>query len=210
MSYSSQSAPAADSLDGLKQATTAVAVEPLLLRRWSPRAFSEQAVSEDDLRTLFTAATWAASSYNEQPWRFVVGRQGDDTYQRLLGCLTEANQGWAKAAPVLFASFAKRTFTHNNQLNFVAPHDVGAASATLAIQATALGLYVHGMAGYDAAALRAAFEVPEDFDPAACWALGYRGDPAALPEHFAKMEQAPRQRKSINEVVFNRWGQPVW
>ena len=92
----------------------------------------------------------------------------------------------------------------------MAPHDVGAASANLALQATALGLYVHGMAGYDAQALLDAFGVPADFDPVACWALGYRGDPAALPEHFAKMEQSPRQRRGINEVVFSRWDSPAW
>ncbi len=198
------------SLDETKRATTDTAVEPLLLRRWSPRAFSDQAVSEDDLRTLFTAATWAASSYNEQPWRFVLGRRGDESYGRILRCLVEANQGWAKAAPVLFASFAKRTSSRNGEPNPVAPHDVGAACANLALQATALGLYVHGMVGYDAPALRAAFEVPEDFDPVACWALGYQGDPAALPEHYAKMERAPRQRKGISEVVFSRWGQAAW
>ena len=199
-----------ESLDTIKQGTTDAAVEPLLLRRWSPRAFSDQAVSEGDLRTLFTAATWAASSYNEQPWRFVVGRRGDETYQRIFGCLTEANQGWAKSAPVLFASFAKRTFTHNNQPNCAAPHDVGAASANLALQATAFGLYVHGMAGYDAQALRVALEVPANFDPVACWALGYRGDPAALPEHFARMERSSRQRRGIDEVVFSRWESPAW
>ncbi len=202
--------PTSDSLDQIKLATPTAIVEPLLLRRWSPRAFSDQAVSDDDLRTLFTAATWAASSYNEQPWRFVVGRRGDEAYQRVFGCLTEANRGWARSAPVLFASFAKRTFTHNDQPNAVAPHDTGAASANLAIQATALGLYVHGMAGYDAPALRTALEVPEDFDPVACWALGHRGDPAALPEHFAQMERSPRQRKGIDEVVFARWGQSAW
>ena len=212
MNPSSQSPPmpAADSLDVTKRATTDAAVEPLLLRRWSPRAFSDQAVGEADLRTLFTAATWAASSYNEQPWRFVVGRRGDEPYRRILHCLTEANQGWAKSAPVLFASFAKRAFSHNDQPNAVAPHDVGAACANLAIQATALGLYVHGMAGYDASALRTALEVPTEFDPVACWALGYRGDPAALPERFEQMERSPRQRRGINEVVFARWGSPAW
>ncbi len=202
--------PTSDSLDQIKLATPDAAVEPLLLRRWSPRAFSDQAVSDDDLRTLFTAATWAASSYNEQPWRFVVGRRGDEIHGRIFSSLTEANRGWAKSAPVLFASFAKRTFTHNDQPNAVAAHDTGAAAANLAIQATALGLYVHGMAGYDAQALRAALEVPGDFDPVACWALGYRGVPAALPEHFAQMESSPRQRKGIDEVVFARWGQSAW
>ena len=199
-----------DSPDEIKRATTDTPIEVLLLRRWSPRAFSDRNVGEDDLRTLFTAATWAASSYNEQPWRFVVGRRGDETYARILRCLTEANQGWAQAAPVLFASVAKRTFTHNAQPNAAAAHDVGAASANLALQATALGLYVHGMLGYDASALRAALEVPADFDPAACWALGYLGDPGTLSEHYQQSERATRQRKGVREVVFARWGSPAW
>lgn len=199
-----------NSLNEIKRAATDVPVEPLLLRRWSPRAFADRNISEEDLRTLFTAATWAASAYNEQPWRFVVGRHGNEAYGRILRCLTEANQGWAKSAPVLFASFAKRTFTYNEKPNAVAPHDVGAASANLAIQATALGLYVHGMLGYDAVALRVALEVPADFDPVACWALGYLGDAATLSEHYQQTETAARERKGISQVVFTRWGSPAW
>lgn len=203
------STPEPASLDRLKHASTDSPVEDLLLRRWSPRAFADEPVSDADLRTIFTAAEWAASSYNEQPWRFVVGRKGDETWHKIFDSLLPMNQAWANAAPVLYASFAKKTFSHNGAPNAVALHDVGAASANAALQATALGLHAHGMAGFDRDKLRAAFDVPADFDPAACWALGVLGDPESLPDNYRRMELQPRQRKPLGEFVFAAWEQPA-
>ena len=171
-------------------------------------AFADKPIPEADLRTIFTAAAWAASSFNEQPWQFVVGRKGDETWQKIFNSLMPMNQLWAKNAPILVATFAKKTFSHNQSPNSVAQHDVGAASANMALQATALGLHAHGMAGFDRAALQAALEVPADFEPVACWAIGYPGDPESLPEHFKKMEVQPRQRKPLEEIVFSSWGKP--
>ncbi len=196
-------------LDQTKYAQTAIPVEAVMLRRWSPRAFSDRPVSEDDLRSVFTAASWAASSYNEQPWRFVVGRKGDETWTKIFDSLAPLNQGWANSAPVLYASFAKKTFTHNGSPNGVAMHDVGAASANASLEATVLGLHTHGMAGFSKEKLREAFAVPEGFDPVACWALGYLGDPGALPENFKEMELKPRIRKPLGEVVFSSWEKPA-
>jgi nitroreductase len=187
------------SLDDLKAGTTGSPVEQLLLSRWSPRAFADTPVGDQNLQTLFIAAGWAASSYNEQPWRFLVG----------LAALMPLNQGWAHVAPVLIAACAKKTFTHNAAPNRVAAHDVGAASANLALQATALGLHAHGMAGFDPAALRTAFAIPEDFDPIACWALGTLGDPESLPDPLKEMELKPRQRKPLGEFVFSEWEKPA-
>jgi nitroreductase len=192
-------------LEQKKHALTDAPVEDIILRRWSPRAFADTPVSDADLKTVFTAASWAASSYNEQPWRFLVGRKGDETWKKIFDSLTPANQSWTKSAPVLYASFAKRTFSHNSSPNRVAVHDVGAASATLSLQATALGLHTHGMAGFDGEALRAAFDIPNDFDPVACWALGYFGDLDQLPENYRKMELQPRSRKPLQEFVFTEW-----
>jgi nitroreductase len=196
-------------LEQNKRAVAEAPVEDLILRRWSPRAFADTPVSDADLKTLFTAASWAASSYNEQPWRFLVGRKGDETWNKIFSSLTPANQSWTNSAPVLYASLAKRTFSHNGSLNRVAVHDVGAASATLSLQATALGLHTHGMAGFDPEALRAAFHIPNDFDPVACWALGYLGDPDRLPENYRKMELQARTRKPLHEFVFTEWEQAV-
>ena len=196
-------------LDALKHGPAETNVESLLLRRWSPRAFAQRLVSEADLSTIFNAGLWAASSYNEQPWRFIVGRKGTPTWDKIWRVLVPGNQVWANSAPVLYATFAKQTLTQTGESNPVAAHDVGAASANLALQATALGLHAHGMAGFDREALRSAFKVPDDFESVACWALGYLGDPAALPERYKDAEYAPRKRKALGEVVFAEWEQPA-
>lgn len=117
-------------LQNIKHAKTESPVHDLILQRWSPRAFSEQPVTDDDLRTLFTAASWAASSYNEQPWRFLLGRKGDQTYKKIFDSLVEQNQSWAESAPILFATFGKKTFTANGQPDAYGLHDTGAACAT--------------------------------------------------------------------------------
>ena len=194
-------------LEEKKRAAIGAPVEELILRRWSPRAFADKPVSDADLKTIFTAASWAASSYNEQPWRFLVGRKGDETWKKIFNSLVPMNQSWAESAPVLYASLAKKTFSHNGSPNRVAIHDVGAASATLSLQATALGLHTHGMAGFDPELLRANFGIPSDFAPVAVWALGYLGDPHRLPDNFQKTELQERTRKPLREFVFNEWGQ---
>jgi len=196
-------------LDAVKHGTTDVPVEEIFLRRWSPRAFAKQAVADRDLKAAFSAGGWAASCFNEQPWRFLVGRKGDSAWTRILDALVASNQAWASSAPVLYASFAKRTFTLNDQPNRVAQHDVGAASAQIALQATALGLYVHGMVGFDPEKLRSAFKVPDDFESVACWALGYRGDPDDLSERLKQREIEPRQRKPLSDWVFSEWDLPA-
>jgi nitroreductase len=196
-------------LEKLKHGPKESEVEELILRRWSPRAFAEKAVSSGDLKKIFTAAAWAASSYNEQPWRFLVGKKGDETYDKIFNSLMEMNQVWAASAPVLIASFAKKTFSHNGSPNGVAPHDVGAASAYFTLQATALGLHTHGMAGYNKETLKAFFAVPSDFEPAAVWALGYLGDAETLPEGYREAEVAPRTRKGLDEFVFSEWDKPA-
>jgi len=203
------SMPETIDLEQQKHAVVNTPVEDLILRRWSPRAFADTPVSDADLKTVFTAASWAASSYNEQPWRFVMGRKGDETWNKIFHSLMPANQSWANSAPVLYASFAKRTFSHNGSPNRVAVHDVGAASATLALQAMALGLHTHGMAGFNPEALRAAFHIPDDFEPVAVWALGYLGDPERLPENYRKVELQPRTRKPLQEFMFSGSEQAV-
>jgi nitroreductase len=197
-------------LDRLKHGQPEVPVEDLLLRRWSPRAFAETPIDAGTLKALFSAAQWAASSFNEQPWRFVVGRKGDSVWQRIFECLAPGNQSWAKFAPVLFASFAKKTSGQNGGRNRVAQHDVGAASAQIALEATSRGLHTHGMAGFDVEKLALSFSVPDDFEPVACWALGYRGDPAMLNQQQRQMELSPRKRKPLAEIVFTEWGSPAF
>jgi len=193
----------------LKHAPNVAGVEHLILRRWSPRAFADKEVSAAELKTLFEAARWAASSYNEQPWRFLVGRRDDETYKKIFDALVEFNQSWVKSAPVLVLSVAKKTFSGNGQPNRFGLHDTGAATTLLALQATARGLHTHSMAGFDAEQARASFAIPSDYDIGAVTALGYFGDPASLPDHMQKTEVAPRQRKPLEEFVFSDWDKPA-
>jgi nitroreductase len=196
-------------LETIKHGPVESGVEEIILKRWSPRSFADKPVSSADLTKIFIAASWAASSVGEQPWRFLVGRKGDATYAKIFDALVERNQGWAKSAPVLILSAGKRTFTQNGQPNSYALHDTGAASANLSLEATALGLHTHGMGGFDKEKARANFGIPEEFEVGAVWALGYLGDPAVLPEQMRQMETSPRTRKGLHEFVFAEWDEPA-
>src|SRR5262249_12116928 len=127
-------------MNSRKQVTPDHPIESLITRRWSPYAFADRPVSNDDLRSVFEAARWAAPSSNEQPWRYIVATKASPAdYERLLSCLVEGNQVWAKAAPVLALGCTSLNFALNGQPNAAAVHDLGLASATLALEATARG-----------------------------------------------------------------------
>ena len=193
-----------------KPAATEHPTHELFERRWSPRAFAARPVEPEKLRSLLEAARWAASCFNEQPWSFIVAAKEaeGDAYERLLGCLTESNARWAGRAPVLMISVARLTFARNDKPNRHAFHDTGQAAAHLALQATALGLAVHQMAGFDVSKAREQFNIPEGFDPVAAIAVGYPGDPEDLPEDLRARELAPRTRRPLEEFVFGEsWGQ---
>lgn len=185
------------------------AIEELLKRRWSPRAFANRMVEREKLQSLFEAARWAASSFNEQPWSFIVAtREKPEDFAALLSCLAEKNQQWAQLAPVLMVSIAKLNFERNGKPNRHAFHDVGMAVGNLILQATVFGLYVHQMAGFSVDQVRETYGVPEGFEPVAAIAVGYPDDPNVLPEPFRQQEIAPRQRKPIDSFVFEaKWGE---
>jgi nitroreductase len=192
-----------------KPADTTYPIEELLKRRWSPRAFADRPVEPEKLLSLWEAARWAASTANQQPWSFIVATKQDEAeYARLLSCLRENNQQWASRAPVLMVSVAKLAFDANGQPNRHAFHDVGLAVANLIMQATALGLGVHQMAGIYPDRVRELYGIPEDFEPVAGIVLGYPGDPASLPDELRQRELAPRTRRSLDTFVFQgAWGE---
>jgi nitroreductase len=194
-----------------KYGDTLPGVHPLIRERWSPRSFADRDVSSEDLETVLDAAHWAASSSNEQPWRFLVARKTDGApYRKMLGLLVPSNQVWAKTAPVLMITAGKRTFTQNDQPNRYALHDTGAALAFLFLQATALGLSAHGMGGFDLERARTELAIPDGFEVGAAVALGYLGSPDDLPENLRKRELAKRERKPLREIVFGtHWGDPL-
>ena len=189
-----------------KRAKTAQPIHELLAVRYSPRAFAERPVEAAKLQSLFEAARWAPSSNNEQPWRFIVTKKGSESFERLIACLRPGNASWAPRAPVLILSLAKTMFDARGDKpareNRYAWHDVGQAVANLTVQATALGLCVHQMAGFEPEKAREAFSIPEGFAPVSVIALGYPGDPESLPEDLRARELAPRTRKPLEELVF--------
>ena len=203
-------APSATDVHKLKHAPVPENVLHVIRHRWSPRSFADRDVSPADLKTIFEAVRWAASSFNEQPWRFFVGRRGSEAYKKILSTLVEFNQMWARTAPVLILNCASTTFSHNGSPNPVALYDLGAAAATLSYQATALGLFTHQMAGFDRKMAHQVFQVPEDYLFGAAIALGYQGEPSALPhEQMRSQEISPRHRKHLNEFVLSAWGEPA-
>jgi nitroreductase len=194
-----------------KPAPTPPLVHDLIRRRWSPLAFDSRPVEPEKLAAVLEAARWAASSYNEQPWRFLVATRDDSAgLAAMLGCLVEGNQPWAKEAPVLILSVAKRHFDRNNTPNRHSWHDVGAATAQLTLQAVSMGLFVHSMAGILPDKARAVFGVPEGFEVVAGHALGYPGNADALPDAYKSRESAGRSRLPLSQLAFHgTWGQPL-
>jgi nitroreductase len=172
-------------------------------------AFADRAVEPEKLCSLLEAARWAASSFNEQPWYFLVARREQaDEFERMLLCLSERNQAWARNAGVLMLTVTRTDFTRTGRPNRCALHDLGQAAASLAVQATALGLRVHQMAGVDLGKARATYGIPPGFEPQTAIAIGYPGPLDALPESFRDAERAPRRRKPQEEFVYaGAWGE---
>ena len=191
-----------------KRAATDYEIDPLLARRWSPRAFSERTVEQTVLCSLFEAARWAPSCFNEQPWSFLLATKEDaGEFDRLASCLSPGNH-WARRAPVLALSVAALDFAGNSKPNRHAYHDVGLAVENLVIQATAMGLASHQMAGFDVEKARELFQIPARHDPVAMIALGYPGDSDSLPEDLRKRELAQRARKPIRRFLYTgHWGE---
>jgi nitroreductase len=175
----------------------------VVAKRFSPRAYSGRPVEHEKLLTVLEAARWSASSYNEQPWRFIVAtKENLEAFEKMLSVANEWNQKWATLAPVLILTVAKKTFSHNGSENKHARHDIGQAVATLALEAAQHDLYIHQMAGIHADKAMELFNVPEDFDVVSLFTLGYLGDIKDLPEEFHKSEQRKRERKPLSELVF--------
>ena len=193
-----------------KRASADYPIFELAAERWSPYAFDNRLVPEADLRSLFEAARWAPSSYNEQPWSYIVAtRDNSEQFQRLLSCLVDANQVWAKAAPVLALGVVSLRFARNAKDNRAAVHDLGLASGNLVLEATARGLFVHQMIGILPDRAREIYGIPEGYEAWTGMAIGYRGDPTSLPDPLRERERTPRQRKPLSEFVFNgKWGNP--
>jgi len=191
-----------------KTAATDHPVHALIAERWSPYAFGPESVADDDLRSVFEAARWAASSYNEQPWHYIVAKRDDaDEFEKLLSALVEPNQAWAKAAPVLALGVVSKNFKRNGKPNKAAVHDLGLASATLTLEATSRGLVVHQMIGILPDRARELYSIPSDAEALTGLAIGYAAKPGVGPDELVKRDSGERTRRTLSEFVFGgTWG----
>ena len=188
----------------IKKAVTDFPIQHALADRWSPYGFEDRSVPEADLCSLFEAARWAASSYNEQPWNyFVATKENSKEFEQLLSCLVEANQVWAKAASVLVLGVVSLRFAKNQKDNRAAVHDLGLASGNLVVEATTRGLSVHQMIGILPEKAREVYQIPEHFEAWTAMAIGYNADPATMPAALKERDMAPRQRRPLRDFVFS-------
>ena len=175
-------------------------IESIFWRRWSPRAMSGEPITETEMLTLFEAARWAPSTYNEQEWRFLYARRDTKEWPTFFELLVEGNRAWCKNAALLSVVVAHKVFQQSGKPNPVHVFDTGLAFENLALQGTAMGLVVHGMAGFDFEKARRDLAVPDDYAVAAMFAVGRPGDPNALSPEMREREK-PSPRKPVRDIV---------
>lgn len=177
-------------------------IHQVIRERYSTVTFSSKQIDDEILVSLFEAARWAPSAFNEQPWRFIVGVKGkDENYQKIYDCLMEANQGWAKYAPVLVLTLASRNSSVTGKPNRFAEYDTGMAVGNLLAQATSLGLYVHQMGGFSVKNAKEYLEISDDYEVLAAMAIGYKGEIKLFPEYIQERELKKRNRRPLNDFL---------
>jgi nitroreductase len=179
-------------------------IDPQFAQRWSPRAFTGEAIDEPTLLRFLEAARWAPSGYNAQPWRFIYGRAGTPAWAPIFEALSPYNQGWAQRASALVLVLSRSVWTppgqDKPQDNLTHAFDAGAAWAYLALQTTLAGWHAHGIGGFDRERARASLGVPADYHLHAVIAIGRRGDKAVLPEALQARE-LPNQRLPLAQLA---------
>jgi nitroreductase len=175
-------------------------IEPLILERWSPRAMSGEPLNDAEMLILFEAARWAPSTYNEQEWRFLYARRETPAWLVFFDLLAEANKVWCQNAALLVVIIAHKVLTKTGEPNPVHLFDCGNAFENLALQGTAMGLVIHGIAGFDYEKARVKLQIPDNYAVAAMLAAGKPGDPAKLPKALAEKE-VPTRRKPVREII---------
>ncbi|MBN2637645.1 MAG: nitroreductase family protein [Bacteroidales bacterium] len=177
-------------------------LKELMKKRWSPRGYSDEKVSDKQITELLEAAQWAPSASNAQPWRFVVSRNGDERFNKMIDSLSEWNQRWAKHVTVLILNLAEKKFSFRDEINPTAQYDLGQAVFAMALKAVDLGLVAHQMSGFDHEKVLIDLNIPEGYEAVSMTAFGYLGDDSRLPEDLKKSEKRERVRKPLDELLF--------
>ena len=187
-------------IKGSEKRTADHPVDELFLDRWSPRAMTGEPISQEELLTLFEAARWAPSSYNNQPWRFLYAHRDTPHWQTFFDLLVEFNQSWCKNAAALVVFISKTHFDFNGEPSVTHSFDTGAAWQSLAMQGWLKGLVVHGMQGFDYERARTALNIPEGFQVEAMAAIGKPADPATLSDAL-RAKEAPSDRRKLEQTI---------
>ena len=182
------------------QRNSAFKINSIILNRWSPRSMTGEELDNDTLMSLFEAARWAPSSFNNQPWRFIYAKRNTKYWDKIFDLLVESNKVWAKNAGILIVVISNKNFEYNGKFSITHQYDAGAAWENLALEATSRGLIAHGMQGFDYQKARDRLEIPEDFDVMAMIAIGKKGPKENLPPNLQQKEN-PNDRKPLNEII---------
>ncbi len=184
------------------------AIHPILRERYSPYAFDNKIIPQNDLCSLFEAARWTASSFNEQPWHFIVASRDDQQdFQRILSCLMPANAQWACEGSTIALGITRKIFSANGKMNRSAEHDLGQATANIVNEAMSRGIYAHQMAGILPDHAQELYAIPQEYMVVCAMVLGYLGDPMRLPPALRERERYPQERHSLHDFVFSdKWG----
>lgn len=196
-----------------KKIDTQEKIDDLLAKRWSGRAYdANRPVSHEQMISLLEAARWAPSCFGDEPWRYIICDKTNNkvAWNNAFSCLSEGNQSWAVNAPVLILVLTNTLFSHNEQENRWAEYDTGAASMSICVQATSLGLMVHQMGGYDANKVTELFSIPEQYKSMAMMAVGYQLAEDEIPEEVIERESSERRRNPLAEHFFDgEWGKSI-
>lgn len=188
-------------MNTIKKASTKYPVLDIIKNRWSPRSFSDKAITADDMNTIIEAASWSFSAMNEQPWRYVVAHKGTDLFNSFIELLNGGNKPWNKNAAALVLSIQTTTYTNNGNRNINALHDIGAANILLTLQANSMGIYTHLMEGFSKPHAKELLQLAEGMEPVVMIALGYPDAADKLEEPFKSRELSARSRKGLDEIL---------
>ncbi len=175
-------------------------INPLILNRWSPRSMTGEELDDEEILSLFEAARWAPSSFNNQPWRFIYAKRNTEYWDGLFNLLADANKIWVKNAALLVVVISRKNFEYNEKPARTHQFDTGSAWENLALEASSRGIVAHGMQGFDYEKSRVALGIPADFEVMAMIAIGRRGPKENLPPELQEKEK-PTDRKPLKEII---------